>query len=79
MAHNVPRVADVARKGYKINCDKKVSPCAPCGNGVNVLLFENLFIIFNQFAPILKNSKRHDRTATRLLGEGMQILTLFSV
>ena len=50
MSANVPRVADVARKGYKIKCDKKVSPRAPCGNGVNVLLFKNLFIIlFNSF------------------------------
>ena len=46
MSANVPRVADVARKGYRINCDKKVSPRAPCVNGVNVSLFENLFIIF---------------------------------
>jgi len=46
MSDNVPRVADVARKGYKINRDKKVSPRAPCGNGVNDLLFKYLFIIF---------------------------------
>ena len=48
MSANVPRVGDVARKGYKINRDKKVSPHAPCANGVNVLLFENLFFIFTQ-------------------------------
>jgi hypothetical protein len=48
MAHNVPRVGDVARKGYKINCDKIVSLRAPCANGVNVLLFENLFFIITQ-------------------------------
>ena len=61
MAHNVPRVADVPRKGYKINRDKKVSPRAACGNAENDSLIKvNLliFIIISLFKPNIGMTER---------------------
>ena len=48
MSPNVPRVADVPRKGYRINCDKKVFPRAACGNAENDSLIKvNMLILKN--------------------------------